>query len=163
MDFEKLQPSVYSRSLHDTMYLFALSLNKSISMNGPSLDLIRNGTYMRSFSKGKFNGRKTMHEPVTNSSGLTGNVQLNDLGNREPIFYLTALDPSYEPTVYMSISIAANIVVSFAFILYYFNLCLRLSTSSTRTSLPQFGLFVKGLHLCISRSVDILARNAPKV
>ncbi|KAI1707073.1 receptor family ligand binding region domain-containing protein [Ditylenchus destructor] len=88
--------SIYSRSLHDATYMYAKALNRTLRKGFSSADF-RNGTFLMSMSRGDFDG-------------LTGRVRINENGTREPVLYVTALDVFDAPTVYLTISIIANVV-----------------------------------------------------
>ncbi|KAL7071368.1 hypothetical protein ACQ4LE_009104 [Meloidogyne hapla] len=89
-------PASYSRSLHDSTYAYLRSLNKTTEKFGYlTKDLARNGTLINNMSKGEFQGE-------------TGNVIIDENGNREPIFVVTMLDISDQPESFMEISFTNN-------------------------------------------------------
>uniref|UniRef100_A0AC34GQZ3 Guanylate cyclase n=1 Tax=Panagrolaimus sp. ES5 TaxID=591445 RepID=A0AC34GQZ3_9BILA len=92
---DETQPSVYVRSLHDATYMYARAVNKTLQSYNP--DQLLNGSLVNTLSRGEF-------------EGMTGLVRINENGTREPVFFVTALSLTDEPTVYAKISIQANIV-----------------------------------------------------
>nr|CAD2157797.1 unnamed protein product [Meloidogyne enterolobii] len=95
---DEQNPSPYARSLHDTTYAYLRALNLTMLKYGyMSSDLARNGTQINNMSKGEFDGE-------------TGKVNLDQLGNREPTFYVTILDASDKPQDVIEISIVNNIL-----------------------------------------------------
>ncbi|CAK5081071.1 unnamed protein product [Meloidogyne enterolobii] len=89
-------PSSYARSLHDTTYAYLRALNKTTEKFGYlTKDLARNGTLINNMSKGEFQGE-------------TGNVIIDENGNREPIFVVTMLDISDQPLNVMQINFINN-------------------------------------------------------
>uniref|UniRef100_A0A914NCM6 Receptor ligand binding region domain-containing protein n=1 Tax=Meloidogyne incognita TaxID=6306 RepID=A0A914NCM6_MELIC len=89
-------PAAYARSLHDTTYAYLRALNKTTEKFGYlTKDLARNGTLINNMSKGEFQGE-------------TGNVILDENGNREPIFVVTMLDISDQPLNVIQINFINN-------------------------------------------------------
>ncbi|KAL7071160.1 hypothetical protein ACQ4LE_009099, partial [Meloidogyne hapla] len=89
-------PSSYSRSLHDSAYAYLRALNRTSEQFGYlNKDLVRNGTLINNMSKGSFQGE-------------TGDVILDDNGEREPIFVVTMLDISDQPNSLMQLSFTNN-------------------------------------------------------
>uniref|UniRef100_A0A914YPU6 Guanylate cyclase n=1 Tax=Panagrolaimus superbus TaxID=310955 RepID=A0A914YPU6_9BILA len=93
--FVMVHPSVYVRSLHDATYMYARAVNKTLQSYNP--DQLLNGSLVNTLSRGEF-------------EGMTGLVRINENGTREPVFFVTALSLTDEPTVYARISIQSNIV-----------------------------------------------------
>ncbi|KAI1732679.1 receptor family ligand binding region domain-containing protein [Ditylenchus destructor] len=89
-------PSVYSRTLHDLTYMYARALNKTLD-SGYSPSDLRNGSLLSYMSRGEFDG-------------MTGHVRINDNGTSEPVFFVTAMNILDVPTVYLTVSVYANIV-----------------------------------------------------
>ncbi|KAF7634231.1 Guanylate cyclase, partial [Meloidogyne graminicola] len=92
-------PSSYARSLHDTTYAYLRTLNLTTEKFGYlNKDLVRNGTFINNISKGVFNGQ-------------TGQVVLDENGNRQPNFFVNILDASDQATVVMNISVVAGVAI----------------------------------------------------
>lgn len=94
--------SVYANYLHDAMYLYALTINRTMTQYGvgPSLrDILRNGSFLTNMSRGSFAGR-------------TGYVKIDANGTRWPIFWVTGLNTQSQPTVWLNISIEGSAVTT---------------------------------------------------
>jgi len=90
--------AVYASYLHDAMYLYALTINRTMGQlgSGPGLrDALRNGTFVCNMSRGEFIGR-------------TGLVRIDSTGKREPVFWVTGLDAINNPTVWLNVSIVGD-------------------------------------------------------
>uniref|UniRef100_A0A914W7U8 Guanylate cyclase n=1 Tax=Plectus sambesii TaxID=2011161 RepID=A0A914W7U8_9BILA len=76
--------SAYSPNLHDAVYLYALALNKTLSVN-PNAK--RNGTLIISNISMKFNGK-------------SGTVTIDETGSRLPVVSISSLDETGNVAVY---------------------------------------------------------------
>nr|CAD2183841.1 unnamed protein product [Meloidogyne enterolobii] len=103
-------PAAYARSLHDTTYAYLRALNKTTEKFGYlTKDLARNGTLINNMSKGEFQGKFNNQKLKSkNYLGETGNVILDENGNREPIFVVTMLDISDQPLNVIQINFINN-------------------------------------------------------
>ncbi len=88
--------STYAAYMHDAMYLYALTINNTMQAGYVGSDMhtwLRNGSFIMTAIGGN-----------VNFQGLTGWVHINPNGARTPIFLITALNMSDDPTVFVNIS-----------------------------------------------------------
>uniref|UniRef100_A0A914QLF6 Receptor ligand binding region domain-containing protein n=1 Tax=Panagrolaimus davidi TaxID=227884 RepID=A0A914QLF6_9BILA len=81
--------STYARHLHDSFYLYALALNRTIAQN--STNSLKNGAEIIRNTRGTF-------------KGATGNVRIGFNGTRDSTFGLTGLLPDKRSAVFLTIS-----------------------------------------------------------
>ncbi|GMR46017.1 hypothetical protein PMAYCL1PPCAC_16212, partial [Pristionchus mayeri] len=88
-------PAVYAGQLHDSLYLYALALNRTLAK---SPEQYRDGKTIMLNSAGTFNG-------------WSGQVRINTNGTRAPTFYLSSLDRNGERSTIGSISVDGSTAV----------------------------------------------------
>uniref|UniRef100_A0AC35FQD1 Guanylate cyclase n=1 Tax=Panagrolaimus sp. PS1159 TaxID=55785 RepID=A0AC35FQD1_9BILA len=81
--------STYARHLHDSFYLYALALNRTIAQN--STNSLKNGAEIIRNTRGTF-------------KGATGNVRIGFNGTRDSTFGLTGLLPDKRSAVFLTIA-----------------------------------------------------------